>query len=116
MAQFLTARVNSWTDEFVGVWVPLRWKRYSDRWPTLAGFLEDLRAQGHREVARFLQCLESDLMIRGVAEHLREHCPEIPIVTIHDSIFTTEANVAAVQRVILETWRSIGGKPKLKFG
>jgi hypothetical protein len=94
----------------------LRWKRYSDRWPTCAAFLEGLKAPDYKAVARFLQRLESDLMIRGVADHLRLHYPHIPLITVHDSVLTTEAHLATVQSVILTTWSAINGKPMLKSG
>lgn len=109
---------RSWCYMTFGVHRPdsLRWNRYAARWPTPAEFLEKLKASDHCEAARFLQRLESDLMIRGVADHVRLHYPAIPIVTIHDGVLTTEANVEKLRQIILETWGSIHGKPKIKTG
>ena len=46
-------------------------------------------------------------MITRVCGRLLRECPWAPILTLHDSILTTDEYVAIVERVILEEWMDV---------
>jgi hypothetical protein len=52
-------------------------------------------------------------MIDTVCLRLKKHHPEIPVVTIHDSILTTAEHLPTVKRIILEEFARIDLRPAL---
>jgi hypothetical protein len=69
---------------------------------------------GYEELARTMQRAEAEFMLGTVCKRLFEYHPDVPVVTVHDSISTTPEHVALVERVVLEEFTRIGINPTLK--
>jgi hypothetical protein len=91
------------------------WPEFTDRWPTMASFLADLKRGDHRRVAHTLQRAESELMIVGVCGELMERHPELPVLTIHDGLLVPQYAVEPVVELIRQVWGQAGASPKLKI-
>ena len=63
------------------------------------------REKGYKWVGQELQRLESRAIINGVCTALMENHPEIPIITVHDSILTPPDHLSTV-RGVLDAWFS----------
>jgi hypothetical protein len=70
---------------------------------------------GHGGLARLLQTVESRVMVRGAAGRLvREH-PDVPLLTVHDSVVIPAEHVDLAKAVIKAEWaRAFGVTPRLK--
>lgn len=82
--------------------------------PAVYDFICDQKRECYQDLARKMQRAEAHLMIDTVCLRLMKHHPEIPVVTIHDSILTTSAHLPAVKRIILEEFARSGLQPTLK--
>lgn len=70
---------------------------------------------GHGGLPRMMQRLESGVMIGRVASRLLREQPQIPILTVHDSVLVPEEYVEVVSAVIAEEWRAeFGVEPRVK--
>jgi hypothetical protein len=92
-----------------------QWRRYAERWPSAAGYLERIKRGDYRRAAHLFQRVESDLVIRGACAILARERPEIPIITIHDCIMTTERYVGVVVEALQRPWKELGVIPALKI-
>jgi hypothetical protein len=61
-----------------------------------------------------MQNIEATLVIGEVCEQLRKTRPEVPLVTIHDSVASTRANSSWVADVMRSTLGRFGITPSLK--
>ena len=50
------------------------------------------RRDSYKNAARVLQSMESNMMIKGICNQLKDEKPSIPLFTIHDCIYTNESN------------------------
>ena len=91
-----------------------KWDACILRWPTVAWALTEIKSTDHKNAARLLQKAESQIMIAGVADQMREQHADAPVVTVHDSVLTTEAMAGEIRDIILQNWGHYGGKPKIK--
>lgn len=57
---------------------------------------------GKSDFAKFLQMIESHLLINLILRGFHEHYPHIPIFTIHDAILTTEEFAQLIQNHLEE--------------
>jgi len=51
-----------------------------------------LNKASYKNAARVLQSMESNIMIKGICNQLKDEKPSIPLFTIHDCIYTNESN------------------------
>lgn len=67
--------------------------------PTVFTFIRRTNQNGfqHANVIRLLQQMEAKLVIRTVCEDLRVNHPTVAVVTLHDSIYSTEDNMAVIR-------------------
>lgn len=72
------------------------------------------RGEAFKKLAVRMQQRESRYMIGQVCTRLMEHHPEIPLLTIHDSILTTPEHMPTVQRVMTEEFARLGVEPTLR--
>lgn len=77
--------------------------------PTAFRVCEKVKASGFEELARLMQRLESFVIIENVCQRLMDQHPAIPIITVHDALFTTEQHVPRVRDVIRETFLDVLG-------
>jgi hypothetical protein len=61
-----------------------------------------------------MQEREASLMIGAVCGRLARHHPDVPLLTVHDSILTTPSHVDLVHRVITEEFGRLGVPVKLR--
>ena len=89
---------------------------FQAEFPTVYGFICDQKRGGYEELARNMQRAESHFMIDTVCLRLMQNHAEIPVVTIHDSILTTEEHVPNVKRIMLEEFSRIDLRPSIEIG
>lgn len=82
--------------------------------PAVAQFIRDIKAKCYQQLARDCQVAESTLMINQVCGHLMEQCPDITLITIHDSILTTAAHAKRVAGAMQHAFLGVGISPTLK--
>lgn len=105
-------------------WMDDNWKLHpasklkpilAEHFPTVWAFLIFYHNEhGHGSLARELQRKESQLMIRGVCGTLADQYPFVPVLTCHDAILTTQANVDLIQGLILAEFDRRELHPTLK--
>lgn len=84
--------------------------------PTVfAMLLEMKKSKGFEWLGRELQRRESRSMINGVCERLREDNPDIPVVTIHDSIMTTQEHIGTILEYLNDEFGRYAYRPKFKI-
>ncbi len=91
-----------------------QWERFCERWEPISDILDDLKRHDHRNAARKLQNYEAQLMITGVCGSLMRDHPDVPLLTVHDSILTTPEHADLVMERIGDVWETAGRRPKLK--
>lgn len=89
--------------------------QFQGQYPTAFKMLDTLKRQmGYEWVGRELQRRESQIVINSlVGDLLRDH-PDVPIVTIHDSLMTTEKHLPLVQSLLRQHLTRNYYQPRLK--
>jgi hypothetical protein len=91
------------------------WRRFYERWPTITRFLGEPKRDGYKNAARTLQRLEAAIMIDGACGEFMERHPEVPVLSIHDSLAVPADAVPLAVAAINRAWESrVGRRPKLK--
>jgi hypothetical protein len=87
-------------------------KLFSKIFPCISHVISYYKQTDYRNLPIQLQKMESTLIIERVIGRLIEINPEIFVLTIHDSVITTEENVELVQTIIEEEFlKELGTKP-----
>jgi hypothetical protein len=84
---------------------------FAERFPTIARFLARLKTSDHRVVSRVLTRLESELIVDSVCGCL---VPDVPLITIHDSLITVPEHEPTVRQSIYDAYARYGVAPTLK--
>jgi hypothetical protein len=85
-------------------------------YPTVAGVLRSLKTEHtYKWVPQEMQRRESQVVLRGAADRLRRDHPDVPVVSVHDSIMTTTENLDLVRQVIQEAFAGQAVTPKLRI-
>jgi hypothetical protein len=79
--------------------------------PDVYGYIRAVNRQNHGELIRRLQRLESWLVIENVAPRL---VGRVPVVTLHDAIYSTLHSLEAVEAAFHEVFDEIGFRLSLK--
>ena len=87
---------------------------FMEEFPEVYRFVLAEKQHGYEELARKMQRAEAEFMLGTVCKRLFDYHPDVPVVTIHDSISTIPEHVALVERVILGEFTRIGINPTLK--
>jgi hypothetical protein len=88
---------------------------FGREFPEVFTVIKRAKRHDYARLACEMQRIESDLMIHGVCVSLMETCPQAPLITIHDAIYTTSAYVETVQDAITATFAVAGLSPSLKI-
>ncbi|PHR93904.1 MAG: hypothetical protein COA78_32525 [Blastopirellula sp.] len=88
---------------------------FNSEFPSLARYCVQMKKEDHRALSWACQRFESKLMIDEACGILRESNPEMPIITIHDSIMTTPEHQPEVEAAIYQAFSKYGVKPMLKI-
>ena len=84
--------------------------------PTVYKLFSLLKKAAYNDLARILQLIESEIVIRMTARHISMSRADIPLYTIHDSIVTTvEHKNYVYSELKKQCENAIGHMPKLKF-
>lgn len=86
-------------------------------YPVVFAAVTDLAYElGHGGLAREMQRLESGVMIGRVARRVVRERPELPVLTVHDSIVVPAGAVAYVRGIIADEWQAaFGVVPRVKI-
>jgi len=87
---------------------------FASKYPSIANMLAFLKSDDYRHASHVIQNVEATIFIHRICSWLQRERPDLPIVTIHDSIATIPAAIAYVENVIRDEFRHIGIKPTLK--
>jgi hypothetical protein len=90
------------------------WEAFRLRWPSVAIAIEEIKRDNHGTSARACQRIEARLMIAGVVERFSVQHPDVPILTIHDSVLVPPYAVEIAKEAILMEFAAIGLKPTIK--
>jgi len=89
--------------------------RFKEFFPDVYSVIQKLKEGEKNRLARFLQRSESMVVLSHTCKRLHNLDPDIPLITIHDSISTTEEHAEIVEQVLLEeAERVVGFKPIVK--
>lgn len=90
-------------------------RMFARLFPNIANFIHNYKQEhGYAELAREMQRQESHLMYNCVVARLMRHHPEVPVITIHDSIMTTPEHCELVQRIMREEYNRAGLSATIK--
>jgi hypothetical protein len=89
--------------------------QFRSQYPTAFNMIDNLKKHmGYEWVGRELQRRESQVVINGLVGDLLLDHPEIPIVTVHDSVMTTNDHMPTVKALLRQQLARIYFQPKLK--
>lgn len=88
---------------------------FSSLFPNVMKFIRRIKQTNYRRLAWVMQKEESRLMIDTICGRIMREHPLLPLLTIHDSIMTTEENVAVVEGTIREEFAKCGVSPTIRM-
>lgn len=88
---------------------------FQEEFPNVAAFIKEHKKKDHAFLAQLMQAVESNFVINIVCRRLMDFHKDVPVLTIHDSILTTENNVELVKSVLQEEFSGLGMTPMLKI-
>ena len=89
-------------------------KRFEQKYPSVYGVMTALKKDNYCRLSWILQNLEARLFIGRICQRLTTEMPEIPVLTVHDSITTTPAHFETVKAVAQEEFARFGLRPTFK--
>ena len=89
-------------------------KIFLDNFPHVLEYIETTKNKNYKVLSHIMQREESKFMITNVCTRLMNEHPDIPIITIHDSIMTVPGAVETVKNVMTEEFIKLGvSKPAM---
>lgn len=88
---------------------------FKKAFPSVFKILEDYKDQDNRYLSLLLQQIESTLILKHIVPRIASERPDLPILTIHDSVATTIGNEEYIERVMREEIERLTGLQP-KFG
>jgi hypothetical protein len=76
--------------------------RIEEVYPSVGNMLKELKTNDYQRSAWVLQNFEAMMFIGRIAGTIMRDRPEVPIITLHDAIYTTKAFQPYVQQVIMD--------------
>jgi hypothetical protein len=73
------------------------WGAFSQLYPMLAAEITRIKREDHARLSIKMQSLEASLVVHDAVLGIKFHQPEIPILTVHDAVYTTKENVLMVK-------------------
>jgi len=89
-------------------------RRFRQRFPSVAEVLRGLKRKNYRHSSHVLQNYEATLFIGIICKRIMQERPELPLFTVHDSLFTVPEHLEYVKGVIKEEFEKLGAHPLLK--
>lgn len=91
-------------------------EQFKTLFPTVQEAIDELKAEDYKNAPLTLQQQEASFILDTVCKRLFEEHPEMPVLTIHDSILTTPQYQSTAQKVMEEEFMRLGVRPTLKVG
>jgi hypothetical protein len=89
-------------------------RKFKELFPSVYKIFALLKTKDKTLLPRLLQMIESHLILQVVTKRIARERPALPIITIHDSIATTEGNENYVKQILEEElYKAIGHMPTL---
>ena len=79
---------------------------FEQSFPTYAQLIQQIKKDDHRDMARFLQRTEAEIMFGGVVRSFRTKS-DAPFLTVHDAIYTTRSEkdpMRSALQEIIDQW------------
>ena len=83
-------------------------------YPSVAEMLASLKAKTYQHAAHVIQNVEASIFIGTICQELMRGQPNMPIITIHDSLMTTPEHLHVVRDQMMEAFQSANLSPKLR--
>jgi len=91
-------------------------RAFMEIYPSVFEMTLELKQQkGHKWVVQELQRRESRLVINGVCDTLRRDHPDVPVISIHDSVMTTQQHLGLVRRLLEDQFSQFPLRPLLRI-
>lgn len=90
------------------------WQRFEGRFPAVARFVRDAKSRDYRRLAYLMQGEESAFFIDRCCGRIMRERPDLPLLTIHDSLVTLPEHVKYVQGVIDDEFAKMDVVPTLE--
>ena len=87
---------------------------FRQEFPTAHGILTEIKNKEPRDAPRKMQQLEADFVIGTCCRKLLTAHPDVPLLTLHDGIWTTPAHIALVRRTVEAEFAKLGVRPLLR--
>jgi hypothetical protein len=87
---------------------------FQSLFPNVARFIRDAKRHDYRRLSWEMQRLESSVIIGTIVRRLMTEYPQVPLITVHDSIATTPPYAELVRQVMVEEFGQIGLRPTIK--
>ena len=68
--------------------------------PSAYAVCESVKRKNFQDLARLMQRIESHLIIDTICDELRLKYPDVPVITVHDAIFTTPDNLEELKDLV----------------
>lgn len=75
---------------------------FKSLYPKFCNMLELIKENSNKDLPKLLQHLESNCVIDYTCKKISEKYPDMPLFTIHDSIISTEENIAILKKEVIE--------------
>lgn len=82
--------------------------------PTASRILAEVKAKEPRDAPRKMQQLEADFVIDTCCRKLIASHPAVPLLTLHDGIWTTPPHIGLVRRTVYTEFARLGVRPLLR--
>jgi hypothetical protein len=83
-------------------------------YPSIYSFILSQKMINYEQLSLDMQRAEANFMMHRVCHRLMTYHPEIPVVTVHDSILTTPEHLDKVEKIIKEEFARLNLYPQLR--
>ncbi|HYH64727.1 MAG TPA: hypothetical protein VD866_08550 [Urbifossiella sp.] len=87
---------------------------FRQEFPSAHRILTDLKANEPRDAPRKMQQLEADFVIDTCCRKLLTTHPQVPLLTLHDGIWTTSPHIGLVRQTVEAEFAKLGVHPLLR--
>lgn len=82
--------------------------QFAALFPHVSEFIRFLKRNDYRHLPQQLQRVEAGLVVHGVCTRLMNEYPHVPVLTVHDSMLTTQELEPLVRKLLKEECLSLG--------
>jgi hypothetical protein len=88
--------------------------KFKEQFPRVTEIMDSLKTSDYRHCGQMLQRAESAIVIHKACETLRLEYPQMPLITIHDSIGTTAEYLPQLKKAFQNAFTGLGINPSFK--